>query len=248
MRSRGPPNNDERARRFRQAVSQFAPEEVRRPPLQIGVPALLRFLRAVKQAGQLAPHLRDPCSPVLVGVQCRLGAGDRRRGVHGDPPDPLGRPALEIPVGVACVDQSHGSRFLGVHVPAQEPHFPGPLLADEPGHPRAPVAGVEGSHPGSRLAEDGPLRGDRQVADHVEDVAPADGVSVDDAQNGLGRPAHLHLEFEDPQLGLRLGPVLVSPVVRPDGLVTAGAKGGSSFGIIHVGCQDDHRDAGVVGR
>ena len=129
---------------------------------------------------------------------------------------------------------------MGVVLAAEEPDLLGALLTDLPGQQARPEATVEGPDARAGLPEAGVLRGDRQVADDVEDLAAADRVTRDHRHDGLRRPADLHVEVGDVEAAdLRtLGQV---PRIAADPLVAARAERvGSLAG------QDDHADGEVL--
>src|SRR5207245_293967 len=108
------------------------------------------------------------------------------------------------------------------------------LLADLAGEQARSEAAVEGPDPGPGLAEAGVLGGDRQVADDVEDVAPADRVAGHHGDDRLGRPADLGVEVGHVDAPGRR-PLLDVAGVTPGPLVPARAEGvGSLAG------EDDH--------
>ena len=81
--------------------------------------------------------------------------------------------------------------------------------------------------PGPGLAEHGVVACDGQVADQVEDVPAADGVSGDHRDHRLGEPPDLDVEIADVQPSdALLGDLVVADVavVAADPLVAAGAE------------------------
>src|SRR5690606_33367467 len=84
-------------------------------------------------------------------------------------------------------------------------------------------AGVERADPRSDLPEDRVLRRDREVADHVQDVAAADSVAVDKGDDRDRQGADLTLEVQDVEPGDAVGSD-VAPGVALVTLVAAGAE------------------------
>jgi hypothetical protein len=76
------------------------------------------------------------------------------------------------------VDQAPSFGLFGRVLLEQEPDLAGSLLADDPGQVRGAEPAVERADPRARLAEPGVVRGYGQVAQHVQDVAAADGQAV----------------------------------------------------------------------
>src|SRR5262249_10468660 len=122
---------------------------------------------------------------------------------------------------------------------AQVPDLPGLLEADGGDEQPRAVPAVERADLGPGLPEHRVVRGDRQVAAHVQHVAAADRVPGDHGDHRLGGAPALHLEVE------HVAPpdtaCVEVPVVAADLLVAAGAERlGPGPG------QDDHADARVV--
>ena len=135
------------------------------------------------------------------------------------------------------VDGAHPVHVLGRVGAPKEEDLAGELLADHLREVGRAVAAVEGAHVSVGLLEAGVLsRGDGQVADHVQRVAPAGRPAGDDGDDDLGHGPDEALDLEDmktPALchdpcavdgvsGLALG-ILVARAPA-DALVAAGAE------------------------
>ena len=139
----------------------------------------------------------------------------RRRRVGADLPGPRPRGVEQLAPGHDLVDQAPalgGDRVVPVQ---QEPDLPGPLLPHHPRQVRRAEARVERPDPGPGLGEGRVLGGDREVAQHVQDVPAADRDPVDGGDHRLRDVADdpvQPLDLEGAPLGLAvpagLGPLL----------------------------------------
>src|SRR6185312_816857 len=93
---------------------------------------------------------------------------------------------------------------LGVVAAAQEPDLARPLLSHDPREVGRPEPGVERANPRSRLPEDRIVRGDRQIAQDVQDVPAANRVAIHRRDHGFRHFAYQAmqvLDLEKPRLG-----------------------------------------------
>ena len=95
------------------------------------------------------------------------------------------------------VDQAPALGGRGVVLAAQEPDLAGALLADDAGEVAGAEAGVEGADARAGLAELRGVRGDGQVAQHVQHVAAADRDAVDRGDDRLGDVADQPVQVAD---------------------------------------------------
>ena len=124
-----------------------------------------------------------------------------RRSANGERSQHLPAPAdgllLEPVERHDRVDEPHLQGFFGRVHPAEEPHLLGLLRSDEAGEDGGAEAAVEAADPGADLPELRVVCGDGEVADHVQDVASADGVSGHHRHHGLGATSDLDVEVRD---------------------------------------------------
>jgi hypothetical protein len=106
---------------------------------------------------------------------------------------------------------------------AQEPDLAGLLLADAAGQVAGAEAAVEAADPRPGLPEHGVVGRDREVADHVQHVAAADGPAGHHGHDGLGQRADLLLQVEHVQAGHAV--VTDVALIAAHALVAAGAEG-----------------------
>src|SRR5712692_6651011 len=149
------------------------------------VPALHRLLGLVVEVEGGVGELRHPGTLLGVDVERLLGEGESRRALVEELPAPLLDLGPEVPEGHHLVDEPHGERLLRRVLAAEVPDLPRLLLAHEARQVARAVPGVHAAHPGARLAEDRVLRGDREVAEDVEDVPAADRKAVDHGDHRL---------------------------------------------------------------
>src|SRR3954469_11962067 len=145
--------------------------------LGVGSASLLRLLRAIEEEVGVVRELLDPGQSVLGRVEARLQQAQREGGEREHLAAPLHRFLLELLERNDGVDEPHVERLLGVVLAAEEPDLLRLLRADEVGQRARPEAAVEAADLRARLAEARVVGGDREVADHVQDVAAADGVA-----------------------------------------------------------------------
>src|SRR5713226_4509776 len=149
------------------------------------VPALHRLLGLVVEVEGGVGELRHPGTLLGVDVERLLGEGESRRALVEELPAPLLDLGPEVPEGHHLVDEPHGERLLRRVLAAEVPDLPRLLLAHQARQVARAVPGVHAAHPGARLAEDRVLRGDREVAEDVEDVPAADRKAVDHGDHRL---------------------------------------------------------------
>ena len=142
--------------------------------------------------------------------------------------------------------------------PAQEEDLAGELLPDLPGEIGRAEPAVEARDVGIGLLEPRVLAtGQREVADHVQAVAPAGGPTGYDADDDLGHEPDQPLAFQDvqpPQPGrvdtfsrLALGVLVPRPAADP--LVASGAERPATIlGRRPVAGQQDTADVGCAAR
>ena len=111
----------------------------------------------------------------------------------------------------------------GVVEAAEVPDLPCTLLAEDAGQVGGTEAGVEGADPGSRLAEAGVIRGDGDVAEHVEHVPAPHRDSVHGGDHRLGNFADHPVEGLDLEESGLAGSVVSGLLALL--LVAAGAEG-----------------------
>src|ERR1019366_4233695 len=106
------------------------------------------------------------------------------------------------------VDEAPALGGLRVDEIQQEPDLARPLLPDDAGQVGGTETGVERPDPGAGLPETGGLRGDRQIAEHMEHVTAADRYPVDRSDDRLGHVADHAVQafdLEDAPLRLAIG-------------------------------------------
>jgi hypothetical protein len=122
---------------------------------------------------------------------------------------------------------------------AEIPDFPGLFLTDDAGEVTGAKTAVERADFGTGLAEAGVIRGDGEVADDVQNVTAADGVTGDHGDDGLGQGADFFLEIEHVEAG---NAVLADVTgVAADFLIAAGTE----REVAGAG-EDDGTDLGVL--
>src|SRR5688572_8423452 len=157
-----------------QMVSPAELFEADRPLLDEGVAALHGLLALVVEVERRVGELRHPGALLGVDVERLLRQGERRRALFEELPAPLLHLGAEVLLGHDLVDEPHRERLLRRVLAAEVPDLARALLADETGQVARAVPRVHAAHARARLAEDGVLRREREVAEHVEDVAAAD--------------------------------------------------------------------------
>src|SRR4051794_40648503 len=165
--------------------------------LGVGSASLLRLLRAIEEEVGVVRELLDPGQPVLGGVEARLQQAQREGGEREHLAAPLDGLLLQLLERHDRVDEPHVERLLRVVLAAEEPDLLRLLHADDVGQVRGAEAAVEAADARPRLAEARVVGGDREVAEHVEHVAAADGVAGHHRHDRLGRAAHLDVEVGD---------------------------------------------------
>src|SRR6266581_6278639 len=88
------------------------------------------------------------------------------------------------------VDQPHRRRLCGAVLVAQVPDFPRFFLPDDTRQVHGAKASVKTPYLRTSLTKDRALRGDGQIAEHMQDMAAADGIAIDLGNHGLGNLAH----------------------------------------------------------
>src|SRR3954463_4336201 len=145
--------------------------------LAVGVTALLRLFGCVEEEVGVVGELLDAGQAVLRSVEAGLeeaqGEGRQREHLAA----PLDGLLLETLERDHRVHEAHVERLLRVVLAAEEPDLLGLLLADLLGEYRRTEAAVEGADLRAGLPEARVVGRDREVADHVEDVAAADRVA-----------------------------------------------------------------------
>ena len=131
-------------------------------------------------------ELRHARARLGVDVERLLGQRERGRALV----EQLAAPLLDLGAQAAgrhhLVDQAHRQRLLRRVLTAQIPDLARFLLAHHACQVPGAVAGVHAAHARARLAEHGRVGGDREVAEHVQHVAAADGEAVDHRDHRLG--------------------------------------------------------------
>src|ERR671914_2859073 len=208
----------------------------------VGLAALARLLAGVEEKVGVVGELLEAGHAVLGGVEARLQEPQGEGGELEHLAAPRDGLLLEALERHDRVHQPHLESLLGPVLAAQEPDLLGLLLPDLGGEQAGAVAAVEAPDLRAGLAEAGVVGGDREVADHVQDVPTADRVAGDHGDDRLGRAAHLHVQVchvETPNLGAA-GHVAG---VAAHALVAAGAEREWA-----VAGEDDDTDVGVLAR
>ena len=155
--------------------------------MQERVATLDRLVRAVGQAGRLAGEELLADQAVIGQIEGVLQHSLRGRRFPVDLARPLQGNGFQLGVRHDGIDRAHRMHVLGGVGAAQEEDLPGELLADHLGEIGAAVTAVEGSHVSIGLLEPRMISGgERQIADHVERMAPARGPAGDDGDDDLG--------------------------------------------------------------
>src|SRR4051812_43181086 len=147
--------------------------------LAVGVASLLRLLRCVEEEVGVVREQLDPGETVLGGVEARLEESQREGGELQHLAAPLHRLLLQLLEWHDPVYESHLQRLLRVVLAAEEPDLLRLLRADEVGQRAGPEAAVEAADLRADLTETCVVRGNREVAHHVQHVAAADRVAGD---------------------------------------------------------------------
>src|SRR5262249_25497186 len=134
---------------------------------------------------------------------------------------------------------------------AEKPDLLGLLRADEAREYGGAEAAVERPDLRPGLPEARVVRGDRQVAHDVQDVAAADRVARHHRDHRLAQPADLNVQVGAPEPPYRLvssglrrvGAGYVAAALAPGFLIAAGAECVWAFAG-----QDDHADVEVLAR
>src|SRR6478736_1104732 len=206
--------------RLRQPRKLF---RLRLPLLALGRAELLRFLGHVVKHRGVAGEFLHAGHAVELGVESGLQAADRQRAVFQNPVRPRHPLGLEFSHRHDLVDEAHGGRLGRVVLAAEEPDLARLLLAYEAREVARAEAAVEAAHLRTDLAEDRVVGRDGEVADHMQHVAAADGVTGDERDDDLGHRADELLDVENVEpRHARVVDVAAVPAHR---LVTAGAKG-----------------------
>ncbi len=174
--------------------------------LEVGFPffdeggfAFLGFFAHVVEKGGIASEVEQTHLAVAIGIEGGFEAAESEGAVleHLAAPDEgLG---FEIGEGDDFVHEAHVERFLGVVLTAEIPDLSGFLLADDAGKVAAAEAAVEAADFRAGLAKFSVVRGDGEIADDMEHMPAADGVSGDHGDDGFRQGAELALDVEDVQ-------------------------------------------------
>jgi hypothetical protein len=160
----------------------------------------VRLLRGEVQRQHLVVgHPRLACHSGVAPGECRLQGGERegstRLQLGGDLeralPQPLRRHDL--------VDQPHRQRLLRVVLAVEVPELLGALATDGVLEVPGAVPGVEAPHHRPDLPEHGVLRGQREVAQRVQDVAATHREAVDGRDDRLGHRVDQFVDVDDRQ-------------------------------------------------
>lgn len=180
--------------------------------LEEGVAALLGLRRHVRHARRLPREDLLARHSVVGEVEGELQHADRLRGLGGDRRGPFERRLLEMRMGDRGVDHPPAFSRFGVVAVREEEDLARPLVPDLAGEEGRTVAGVEGAdvrvglHEGRVL-----LRGDRQVADHVERVPAARRPTGNRRDDDLRHLPDQALDFEDVEASGARGVDLLAP-------------------------------------
>ena len=121
----------------------------------------------------------------------------------------------------------------------REPDLARLLVAHDARQLRGPEAGVEGADARAGLPEDRRLRGDREVADHVQHMPAADRVAVHEGDHRLRHRADVALQRQ--HVEARHAVIADVAALTTHALVAAGTEGARA----RAG-EQHHADAGVV--
>src|SRR5262249_32826953 len=83
------------------------------------------------------------------------------------------------------VDQPHSSRLCGAVLIAQVPDLPRFFLPDDTRQVHRAKASVKTPYLRTSLTKDSALRGDGQIAEHMQDMSATDGIAIDLRDYGL---------------------------------------------------------------
>src|SRR5882672_511925 len=215
--------------------------EVHGALLDEGVAAFHGFVRLIVKPEGGVGELGDPGALLGVDIEGLLGEGEGRRALLEEGGTPLLRLGAEVLERHHLVHEPHVERLLRRVLQAQVPDLARLLLAHDAGQIARAVPGVHAPHARTRLAEDGRVRRDREIAEDVQDVAAADGEAVDHGDDGLGNVAdravkgfHVH-----GSLVLRVAPLpaLLLIAARAEGLVAGAREHGDPDGPIPARIQ-----------
>src|SRR5262249_15773254 len=196
--------------------------EVRPSPFDECVATLLRLGRHVEQQGGVARQLLHPRLPVERRIEAGLEQPQRERTLLEYLAAPLNRLRLQLGQRYDGVHQAHLQRLLGIVLAAEIADFACLLVADDRGEVRRAETAVEASYLRSGLPKARIVRGDGEIADHVQHVAAADRVASDHCNHRFRQGTNLLLQIEDvqPRHAIRAD----IPLASPDALVSAGAE------------------------
>mmetsp|Transcript_4781 Transcript_4781/g.8215 ORF Transcript_4781/g.8215 Transcript_4781/m.8215 type:complete len:274 (+) Transcript_4781:174-995(+) len=195
----------------------------------------------VKHHGGVPAQLLNARCPILLRVQCGFDEAERGRAVANHLTAPDYGLLLEVFERHDGVDEPHLQRLLGVVEAAHEPHLLRLLGPNQPRHHRAAVPSVEATHLRPRLPKHSIIRGDGEVAHHVQDVPPPDGVPRHHAHHRLRHPADLNLQVENIQARCA---ICAHIAARPAHRLIAAAAESEVAGT----CQNDGPDGAVIAR
>src|SRR5829696_6466512 len=161
-----------------------------------GVLALTALVGHVKEPRGIPGELLDPRESIRVRVERSFQEPDRRWTVGQDFAGPRYRFLLKAIDRDDGVDEAHSQRFLRVVLTAQVPDLLGLFLANGPCQEPRPIARVKTTDAWTSLAEASVLGRNRQVADQMEHVTPADRIPGDGGDHRFGNVANEVLQIE----------------------------------------------------
>ena len=200
---------------------------------------LLRFLAEVVKERCIAGEVEQAHLPIAVGVERGFEAAQRHGGQFEDFTAPVESLLLKLSERDDLVDQAHVESLLCVVLAAEKPNLPGAFLSDNAREVAGAEAAIERSDARAGLTEPRIVRRDGQIADHMQNVTAANGITGHHGHDGFGQAADLLLHIEDIETRNAIGADVAA--ITAHLLVATGAEG-----FVPLAREDDHTDRGVV--
>src|SRR5438105_3098077 len=130
------------------------------------------------QGLQAIAVIRVSVKPKLHKPQCSWAFGEQLAA-------PEGRFLVQALAWHNAVDEPHRRRLCGAVLVTQVPDFPRFFLPDDTRQVHRAKASIKTPYLRSSLTKDSALRGDGQIAEHMQDMAATDGIAIDLRDHGL---------------------------------------------------------------
>src|SRR5919109_2336050 len=146
--------------------------------LDEGAPALLRLIGGIEEGRGTVRNRLQTVDVIGIGVEGIFQEAQRRWALGQHLATPRLGLFLQLLRWHDFVRQAHFIGLLGCVLSAEVPDLSSTLLADHTGELDRAEAGVEAANLWARLTEFGAAGGDRQIAQHVQDVPTADAIAI----------------------------------------------------------------------